>query len=45
MTTTSVVQTRNVWKIFGERADEAMAAVKAEEWVAENMDIVNEWIK
>ncbi len=30
MTTTSIVQTRNVWKIFGERADEAMAAVKAE---------------
>ncbi|MEM6305156.1 MAG: glycine betaine/L-proline ABC transporter ATP-binding protein [Pseudomonadota bacterium] len=30
MTTASVVQTKGVWKIFGERADEAMAAVKAE---------------
>ena len=44
-----VVVTRNVWKIFGERADEAMAACRREnlsraEWVANNMDTVNEWI-
>lgn len=30
MTTAPVVQTRNVWKIFGERSGEAMAAVKAD---------------